>query len=298
MKEQLAPTGSLWQRAPALRYTCWLGSGLTVLAVVLPLLHGVPEQTQGGTERAKPANPIDHPAFASQSVTTQSAVSANPGAIKTQQSPASVRSETGSNSTFHEPYAVQHERTARAPGSHVAPQTQPAGTPIVPNVSGTTEQTPLAETARPATQPPALKKPRFPLPVIRLPEMTYPEKSVTPSRLPGQEVISHCENLPREPSRSITPGATEARSPADGITCFFNATGSLYDVRMDMPFSQAVDGVRIGDDIEGVTQRLGAPQVQRQFGSRTSYIYYRTSTSFERFDVQAGTVQTIFIGPR
>jgi hypothetical protein len=99
----------------------------------------------------------------------------------------------------------------------------------------------------------------------------------------------------RQLTQSTIPGMTQSRLPSHGLWCFFDGTGSLHEVRMDLPYSGAVDGVRLGDSIEGVKVKLGEPATQRAFGTREAYIYNR-GPDFERFDVEAGTVQSMFVG--
>jgi hypothetical protein len=101
----------------------------------------------------------------------------------------------------------------------------------------------------------------------------------------------------RQPTQSTTPGMTQSRLPSHGLWCFFDGTGSLHEVRMDLPYSGAVDGVHLGDSVEGVKAKLGEPATQRAFGTREAYIYNR-GPDFERFDVEAGTVQSMFVGHR
>jgi hypothetical protein len=318
MKEQLAPARGLWHRAPALRYACWLGFGLTALAVVLPLLHRTPEEMNGDAGRAKAATPFGHPVLANRSPATpsQSSITANPGEMGAQQAPGNSRSGIGAKGIVMEPIVSPRDRTIHTPSSHVARQNKPANMPTKSGVLGGAQPVPSTESAHPATQPPIANVAPSPLPEGRPQEAAHALPPLVSSgaleaerptgedaflggqAAPIQKAVRHCENVSREPIGSVTPGATEGRLPAEGISCFFNGAGVMYDVRMDLPFAQPIDGIRIGDTADGVTQKLGAPSVQRPFGNRMSYIYYPTPMSFERFDVQDGIVRTIFIGSR
>jgi hypothetical protein len=110
------------------------------------------------------------------------------------------------------------------------------------------------------------------------------------------QTLGHeCQGSPRHPVRSTVAGATEAQ-PSHGLSCFFDGAGLLYAVRMEIPYSGAVDGVRLGDRFDGVRAKLGEPTKQFPFAGRQANVYTRHAGAFERFDVDAGAVQIIYIG--
>jgi hypothetical protein len=64
-------------------------------------------------------------------------------------------------------------------------------------------------------------------------------------------------------------------APSEGLRFFFKASDKLlYEIRADAPFSGQIVGVRLGDSVEEVTARLGAPlKPPWGYGGHKAYLF-------------------------
>jgi hypothetical protein len=86
-------------------------------------------------------------------------------------------------------------------------------------------------------------------------------------------------------------------APLDGLMFFFsNKEKTLREIRADAPFGASIDGVRIGDTLDGVVTKLGQPmRPPWNFGANKAYIF-RVGDHKLRCDFDpAGKVATMFV---
>ncbi len=85
-----------------------------------------------------------------------------------------------------------------------------------------------------------------------------------------------------------------------GLWFFLTADGTVNTVRVESPFADAVDGVRLGDALEDVQRVLGADGRRIDAGQPTfaSYVFATPAAHHLRVDLDAAQrVRTIFLFP-
>ena len=111
------------------------------------------------------------------------------------------------------------------------------------------------------------------------------------------ERVRTAYNIKNEP---FTSGrALMHRVPLEGLFFFFDKDRTLYQVRMDAPFSGSLQGIRIGDPIDKVLEQLGQPYTAPwAFGDSKAYAF-QLSQMVLRFDIaKDGKVATMMVFPQ
>lgn len=89
-----------------------------------------------------------------------------------------------------------------------------------------------------------------------------------------------------------------------GIYVSFNAKKTVKSIRLEAPFSQAVNGVRIGDSSESITRSLGTPiknegsrsfDADRKLKTNMTYVYYPDDVTTLKLTTKNDVVETIEI---
>jgi len=124
--------------------------------------------------------------------------------------------------------------------------------------------------------------------------------------LPTVQAALHTSEAPT-PFASIVPGSSQLRLMEKGIVVSFNSLNRIYQIKLTPPFGGPILGVHIGDTVEAVTARLGAPAAppapihDERYPGWHSYVYRLDETSRVSFHIDhSGLVQEIHfstIGP-
>jgi hypothetical protein len=95
----------------------------------------------------------------------------------------------------------------------------------------------------------------------------------------------------------INRGKSALHLRTRGIWAFFDATGTVYTVRLDAPFAGNVLGVKLGDPVQQVVQKLGNPikKPGTAFVTMQSYQYAIDDSAYASFDANDDGVQIILI---
>lgn len=116
---------------------------------------------------------------------------------------------------------------------------------------------------------------------------------------PGDDLAKLQAAYPRSPAP--TPNRSGSRDNqqvlhlADrGLWFFLTADGTVNTVRIGQPFTEAVDGVRLGDTLDAAQRALGAEGTR--IDGEASYVFATAAAHRLRVDLDAAQrVQTIFI---
>ena len=102
-----------------------------------------------------------------------------------------------------------------------------------------------------------------------------------------------------EPVTSIHEGEKGLRLKTRGIWFFFDKGGKIDTIRLEAPFTGAVNGVRIGDTAAKLREALGEPvktlkpPVTPQYDA---YLYYIDDRTTARFDLDGDNkIETVFL---
>lgn len=103
-----------------------------------------------------------------------------------------------------------------------------------------------------------------------------------------------------EPESYETPGnkgGYTLRLRTKGVWAFFDKEGKISTIRLDAPFKGNISGIKIGDTLLTLKNKLGDPVKKPfKFAMNESYLYYPDDTYSARFDVDSsGEIVTIFI---
>lgn len=92
--------------------------------------------------------------------------------------------------------------------------------------------------------------------------------------------------------------AQEARFVQRGIWLFFDPNQTIREIRLDTPFSGAIQGIHLGDPISKLLTVLGSPDVPPfAFSGDLAHVYDRSGVAY-RFDVgRDARVKRIFLIP-
>lgn len=147
-------------------------------------------------------------------------------------------------------------------------------------------------------------RPSSPHPLMALPSFPAPRQSATAAlgSLPFHideslsEVRRTVASLPNLSAADFN--TNEARFPQQGIWLFFDPNQQIREIRLDAPFSGAIQGIRIGDSISTLLATMGNPDVPVfAFAGDLAHVYYRAGVAY-RFDVdQHAQVERVFILP-
>jgi hypothetical protein len=291
MQPQLA--SSLWHRAPLWRYCCFAGAGLTILALGLPYL----KQTGTGSDKvAVMTVRSDQQAVAPGAAAVPVKPDSVPKAHPSYSSMASSEVPAPATKKKEHPAVAEHAQAPmmltqeHAVQSRLLPDSREA---VVSNVGNS------ASTSIPAKTP--TKSPRGTLPPVQPSQMVAGDPTGILAELDAsaQQSKEHCMTSSNRVSyRSTVPGMTNVHLANEGMWCFFDPSNQLSSVRIEAPFTAAVDGVKIGDSLEQVNAVLGASVKNFPFADSRAYLYFKNPKTFERFDVHDGVVRAIFVGKR
>jgi len=268
---------ALWNRAPLWRYSFLAAVGLSVVTLVVPFIH-------------PPTDPM--------STIGNTANLSAPGQQRAGDAVHSARPEIAPVSNMERSIG----NTAGASELRQVPsETKPA-------ISRTTATTKLVDPGPLSLNAPISANTLRPQSTGEPTSNSHDHTNSTPVGPQGnilawlqdtpQEVKDSCRSAQiREPSRSVKPGTTQVHLQPQGLWCFFDVGGALYDVRMDTSFSGSVSGIRIGDSLAQVKQRLGPPMRQIPMPGMPDTLFYPLGSSLV-FRIQpnrAETVETMFI---
>jgi hypothetical protein len=143
-----------------------------------------------------------------------------------------------------------------------------------------------------------------PHPSMDLPSLPAPRQSATAAlgSLPFHideslsEVRRTVASLPNLSAADFNNN--EARFPQQGIWLFFDPNQQIREIRLDTPFSGAIQGIHIGDPISKLLSTMGNPDVPVfAFAGDLAHVYYRADVAY-RFDVgKDAQVERVFILP-
>ena len=109
------------------------------------------------------------------------------------------------------------------------------------------------------------------------------------------------EPMERSPALSAATdpnkGKTVLHLRTKGIWAFFSPAGKVETIRLDAPYSDAVLGIKLGDSLEKLTARLGAPikKPWAAFVTMQAYQYVLDDSAYVNFDLNDDGVQYIFL---
>lgn len=193
------------------------------------------------------------------------------------------------------PYFVHHDSESLTRPATLFPQLQPDGNKKVsPHPGPILKDGMTQREERPYPASPPLKV-----------TSTHPPRQATTaawSPLPfylGESSEEVQRTVARIPGLSpFDSHADTARFPQEGIWLFFDPNQRIRDIRLDAPFSGAIQGIRIGDPISTLLSNMGDPDVPVfAFAGDLAYVYHRASVAY-RFDVgKDAKVKRVFIIP-
>lgn len=95
----------------------------------------------------------------------------------------------------------------------------------------------------------------------------------------------------------INRGKTVLHLRTKGIWVFFSPTGTVDTIRLDAPFAGDVLGVKLGDTVKHVTEKLGNPIKKPgvAFVTMQSYQYAIDDSAYVNYVANDDGVQIIFI---
>jgi hypothetical protein len=268
---------ALWNRAPLWRYSFLAAVGLSVVTLVVPFIH----------PPIDPISTIGNTANLSAPRQERVADAVHPALPKNTPVPNIERSIGNSPG---------ESELGQVPSETKSPISRTTATTKVGDPSPLSLNSPIsANKMRPQSTSEAASNSHNPTNSIPI----GPEGDILAwLQDTSQEVKDSCKSAKtREPSRSVKPGTTQVHLQPQGLWCFFDVGGTLYDVRMDTSFSGSVSGIRIGDSLAQVKQRLGPPMRQIPMPGMPDTLFYPLGSSLV-FRIQpnrAETVETMFV---
>ena len=109
--------------------------------------------------------------------------------------------------------------------------------------------------------------------------------------------VKRALNTSAEPARGEPPAAELAlQLDARGVWVFFDKADLVRTVRLRAPYPEPVLGVRIGDRIERLLAKLGAPYTKTLASGQTGYTYHPDGITILTFMVNPDNrVDAIFV---